>query len=139
MKLSRHVPELGSTLGEELLKPTRIYAKIARALFGKHPIKGAAHITGGGIVGNLPRVLPNGGRAWIERGSWPVPPVFDFIQEVGRVAQEEMDRTFNNGLGMIFVVGKKTADGVLSTLKRMNEKCFVIGEIRQGTRGASFI
>lgn len=136
MKLSRHVPELGRTLGEELLKPTRIYAKIARTLFGKHRIKGAAHITGGG-VGNLPRVLPNGRRAWIERGSWPVPPIFGLIQEVGHVAQAEMDRTFNNGLGMILVVGKKTVDGVLSTLKKMNEQSFVVGEIRRGTRGAS--
>ncbi len=139
MKLSRHVSVLGQTLGEELLKPTRIYARIARTLFGKHRIKGAAHITGGGIVGNLPRVLPNGRRAWIERGSWPVPPIFDLIQEVGRVAQAEMDRTFNNGLGMILVVGKKAADGALRTLKRINEKSFVIGEIRRGTRGASFI
>ncbi len=139
MKLSRPVPELGRTLGEELLKPTRIYAKIARALFGKHPIKGAAHITGGGIIGNLPRVLPKGRRAWIERGSWPVPPIFDLVQKVGHVAQAEMDRTFNNGLGMILVVGKMTADDALRTLKRMNEKCFVIGEIRRGTRGASFV
>jgi phosphoribosylformylglycinamidine cyclo-ligase len=139
MKLNRHVPELDRTLGEELLKPTRIYAKIARMLFGKHPIKGAAHITGGGVVGNLPRVLPNGRRAWIERGSWPVPPIFDVIQKVGHVAQAEMDRTFNSGLGMIFVVGKKTADGVLGSLKRMNEQGLVIGEIRRGTRGASFI
>ena len=139
MKLSRPVPELGCTLGEELLKPTRIYAKIARALFGKHRIKGAAHITGGGIVGNLPRVLPNDRRAWIERGSWPVPPIFDLVQKVGHVAHAEMDRTFNNGLGMILVVGKETADGVLSTLNRMNEKCFIIGEIRRGTRGASFV
>ena len=90
-------------------------------------------------MGNLPRVLPNSRRAWIERGSWPVPPVFDLIQEVGHVAQAEMDRTFNNGLGMILVVDKKAADGVLSTLKRMNEKGFIIGEIRKGTRGASFI
>jgi phosphoribosylformylglycinamidine cyclo-ligase len=137
MKLSRHVPSLSRTLGGELLKPTRIYAKIARALFDKHPIKGAAHITGGGIVGNLPRVLPNGRRAWIERGSWPVPPIFDLIQKTGHVAQTEMDRTFNNGLGMILVVGKKDANGVLRTLKRLKEMCFVVGEIRKGTRGTS--
>jgi phosphoribosylformylglycinamidine cyclo-ligase len=139
MKLNRHVPELGRTLGEELLEPTRIYAKIARALFAKHPIKGAAHITGGGVVGNLPRVLPNGRRAWIERGSWPVPPIFGLIREVGQVAQAEMDQTFNSGLGMIVVVDKKAADGVLGSLKRMNEQGFVIGEIRRGTRGANFI
>ena len=139
MKLGRHVPELGRTLGKELLKPTCIYSKIARALFGKHPIKGTAHITGGGIVGNLPRVLPTGRRAWIERGSWPVPPIFDLIQKTGHVAQTEMDRTFNNGLGMILVVGKKDADGVLRMLKRLKAKCFVVGDIRKGTRGASLI
>jgi phosphoribosylformylglycinamidine cyclo-ligase len=137
IKLNCKVPELGRTLRAELLEPTRIYAKIARELFDKHPIKGAAHITGGGIIGNLPRVLPKGGRAWIERGSWPVPPIFDLIQKVGHVAQAEMDRTFNNGLGMILVVGKKEADGVLGTLKRLKEKCFVVGEIRKGTRGTS--
>ncbi|MDP2602414.1 MAG: phosphoribosylformylglycinamidine cyclo-ligase [Deltaproteobacteria bacterium] len=137
MKLSRHVPALGRTLGEELLKPTRIYANITRKLFDKHPIKGAAHITGGGIVGNLPRVLPIGRRAWIERSSWPVAPIFDLIQEVGHVAQAEMDRTFNSGLGMILVVDKKAADGVLGSLKRMNERGWVIGEIRRGIRGAS--
>jgi phosphoribosylformylglycinamidine cyclo-ligase len=137
LKLGRHVLDLGRALGEELLEPTRIYAKITRALFSKHPIKGAAHITGGGIVGNLPRVLPNGRRAWIERGSWPVPPIFDLIQKTGHVAQTEMDRTFNNGLGMILVIGKKDADGVLRTLKRLKERCFVVGEIRKGARGTS--
>lgn len=137
MKLNRHVPELGRTLGEELLKPTRIYAKIARALFDMHPIKGAAHITGGGIIGNLPRVLPKGRRAWIERGSWPVPPIFELIQKTGHVAQAEMDRTFNSGLGMILVVGKKETDRVIGTLKRLKAKRFVIGEIRKGTRGTS--
>ena len=139
IKLYRKVPELGRTLGEELLEPTRIYAKVLRPLFLRSSIKGAAHITGGGIVGNLPRVLPDGRRAWIERGSWPVPPIFDLIQKVGHVAQAEMDRTFNNGLGMILVVGKKAADGVLGSLKTMSEKCFVIGEVRKGTRGASLI
>ncbi len=139
LKLHRRRSELGRSLGEELLEPTRIYAKITRRLFTQFPIKGAAHITGGGITGNLPRVLPNGRRAWIERGSWPVPPIFDLIRKAGHVAQAEMDRTFNNGLGMILVVGKKDADGVQRTLRRMNERCFVIGEIRKGMRGASLI
>ena len=139
IKLNCKIPELGRTLGEELLEPTRIYANIARELFDKHPIKGAAHITGGGISGNLPRVLPNGRRAWIERGSWPVPPIFDLIQKVGHVARAEMDRTFNNGLGMILVADKSAADGVLGTLKRLKAKCFVVGDIRKGTRGASLI
>ena len=137
LQIRQRIPELGRTLGEELLEPTRIYAKITRRLFSRFPIKGAAHITGGGITGNLPRVLPRGRRAVIERGSWPVPPVFDLIQKLGRVAQAEMDSTFNNGLGLILVVDNKSADGVLRSLKQIGERAFVIGEIRPGLRGAS--
>jgi len=136
LKLSQRIPELGRKLGDELLEPTRIYAKIARDLFTAFQIKGAAHITGGGITGNLPRVLPPGRRALIERESWPVPPIFGLIQKIGGVAQAEMDSTFNNGLGMILVVGNTQADGIIRKLKGIGEKAFVIGEIRQGARGA---
>jgi phosphoribosylformylglycinamidine cyclo-ligase len=136
LKLNRRIPELGRTLGEELLEPTRIYAKLARRLFARHRIKGAAHITGGGIPGNLPRVLPKGKCAVMERGSWLVPPVFKLIQKIGAVEQDEMDRTFNNGLGLILVVGAKQADGVRRTLNQMGEQTFVIGEIRDGARAA---
>ena len=137
LKLNRRIPELGRTLGEELLEPTRIYAKIAKMLFGAFRIKGAAHITGGGISGNLPRVLPQGRHAVVERTSWPVPPVFGLIQKIGRVAQPEMDATFNMGLGMILIVDKKDADPVIRRLKRIGERSFVIGEIRQGVKGAT--
>lgn len=139
LKLNRQVPDLGRSLGEELLEPTRIYAKVTRALFARDAIKGAAHITGGGIPGNLPRILPAGRRAWIRRHSWPVPPVFDLIQKIGSVSENEMDRTFNNGLGMILVVGKQRADGVTSTLRKMRERHFIIGEIREGRREVSFV
>jgi phosphoribosylformylglycinamidine cyclo-ligase len=134
LKLQRRMAELGSSLGEELLEPTRIYAKVTRGLFAKYPIKGAAHITGGGIPGNLPRILPQGRRARIDRRSWPVPPVFALIQKIGRLSQDEMDRTFNNGLGMILVVGKQHVDGVTSLLQKMHERHFMIGEIQKGTR-----
>ncbi|MGH7811370.1 MAG: phosphoribosylformylglycinamidine cyclo-ligase [Candidatus Binatia bacterium] len=137
LSLRQRIPELGRALGEELLVPTRIYAKALGGLFGKFPIKGAAHITGGGITGNLPRVLPPGRRAIIERRSWPVPPIFALIRTIGAVSQAEMDSTFNGGLGMILVVAKAQTDRVLRTLKRMGEKAFVVGEIRQGARGAS--
>ena len=139
LKLRQQVPELGRSLGEELLEPTRIYTKIACGLFAKYPIKGAAHITGGGIPGNLPRILPEGRCAWINRGSWPVPTVFDLIQKIGRVSRDEMDRTFNNGLGMILVVGKQQVDGVTSMLKKMRERYFMIGEIKKGRRGVTFV
>jgi phosphoribosylformylglycinamidine cyclo-ligase len=138
MKVDRHVPVLGRTLGEELLEPTRIYTKVARDLFSRYAIKGAAHITGGGIPGNLPRVLPEGCRAWIDRRAWPVPPIFDLVRKIGRISADEMERTFNNGLGMILVVGKKDLDGVARCLKKNGERYFAIGEIRQGKRGVSF-
>jgi len=137
LKLRRRIPELGRKLGEELLEPTRIYAKITKKLFGEFRIKGAAHITGGGITGNLPRVLPPGRRAAIERASWPVPPVFGLIQKIGAVAQPEMDATFNMGLGLILVVAKNDVDRVVGALRRLQERCFVIGEIRQGSKGAT--
>lgn len=135
LRIDQRIPELGRVLGDELLEPTRIYAKAARRLFGKFVIKGAAHITGGGIIGNLPRILPKGRRAVVERGAWPVPPVFDLIQKIGDIDRVEMDRTFNNGLGFSLVVGRKFADSVRRTLGRIGERSFVVGEIRRGARG----
>ncbi|MPZ75115.1 MAG: phosphoribosylformylglycinamidine cyclo-ligase [Deltaproteobacteria bacterium] len=139
LKIHQRVAELGRNLGEELLEPTRIYAKTIRALFAKWPIKGVAHITGGGITGNLPRVLPRGSRAVLNRNSWPVPPVFGLIKKMGSISQHEMDSTFNNGLGMILVVDNKQADGVMRSLRRMRERCFMIGEIRRGERGVDIL
>ncbi|HEY7321291.1 MAG TPA: phosphoribosylformylglycinamidine cyclo-ligase [Candidatus Binatia bacterium] len=139
LKLNQRLPELGRSLGEELLEPTRIYTRITRALFAKYPVKGAAHITGGGILGNLPRILPEGRCARVHRRSWPVPPVFDLIQKIGRVSRDEMDRTFNNGLGMILVVGQRQVNGVISTLKKLRERYFIIGEIQKGKRQVTFV
>jgi phosphoribosylformylglycinamidine cyclo-ligase len=139
LKLAQRLPELGRTLGEELLTPTRIYAKTMRSLLANSSIKGAAHITGGGIVGNLPRVLPQGARALIHRDSWPKPPIFGMIAKIGAVSRDEMDRTFNNGLGMILVVDRKAADRALRSLRQSGEKPMVIGEIRKGARGADII
>lgn len=139
LKLRQPIEELGRTLGEELLEPTRIYAKIIGKLLERHTLKGIAHITGGGIPGNLPRVLPPGREARIRRGSWPVPAVFDLIRRSGKIRQDEMDRTFNNGLGMILVVGKREHAAVERSLERAGEKYYVIGEIGQGDRGVRFI
>jgi phosphoribosylformylglycinamidine cyclo-ligase len=139
MKVRQRVAELGRTVGEELLEPTRIYAGALPALFRRGAIKGAAHITGGGIAGNLPRILPPGRRAFIRRGSWPVPPIFDLIQRTGQIALDEMARTFNNGLGMILVVARENVDRVSRVLAKKDEKHFLIGEIKKGARGVSFI
>jgi phosphoribosylformylglycinamidine cyclo-ligase len=139
LKLTQRLAELGRTLGEELLEPTRIYATTVGRLLRKWPIKGAAHITGGGIVGNLPRVLPRGVRALIQRDSWPVPPIFGMIKKIGAVSPDEMDRTFNNGLGMILVVGKKNVNGATRSLTQSGEKYFVIGEVLRGERGVEIV
>lgn len=139
LKLGRRVGELGRTLGEELLEPTKIYARTLRSLFRRGAIKGAAHITGGGVPGNLPRILPRGRRAWIERRAWSVPPIFDLIRRIGRVSPDEMDSTFNNGIGMILVVGKDKMNGVAGSLKKSGEPFWLIGEIRKGVRGVTLI
>jgi phosphoribosylformylglycinamidine cyclo-ligase len=139
LRLEDRIAELGCTLGEEMLKPTRIYVKLVRALRRDYRIKAMAHITGGGIPGNLPRVLPEGRRAYIRRKSWTVPPIFDLIRRFGRVSQPELDRTFNNGIGMILVVAKDDAAGVEAALKKMGEPYAIMGEIRKGARGAQIV
>ncbi len=139
LKLGTKVPELGRSLGEELLEPTRIYAGVVAAVLRSGAVKAMAHITGGGITGNLPRVLPQGRRAWIDRRTWTAPPIFGLIQRVGRVAVDEMERTFNNGLGMILIVDHKRADTVTRALSRLREPYSIIGEIRKGSRGVSFV
>lgn len=139
LRVRQRMAELGRTLGEELLEPTRIYVKIIRYLLKRHALKGIAHITGGGLPGNLPRVLPGGREAWIRRGSWPVPPIFELIRQCGKIRQAEMDRTFNNGLGMILVVAKKDLSGVERSLRLLGERYYIIGGIRKGERRVRFV
>ncbi len=123
------VPELGRTLGEELLEPTRIYAKIVQSLIKDLPVHGLAHITGGGILENIVRVIPEATDIVIQRNSWDVPPIFSFLQAAGNIVEEEMMRTFNNGIGMVAIVPEDAAQDVLERLGGMNEKAFFIGEI----------
>ncbi len=139
LKLNARVAELGCTLADEMLRPTTIYAKLALELFERFRIKGLANITGGGVPENLPRVMPQGVAAKIERGSWPVPPIFDLIQRLGRVSQREMDRTFNNGLGMVAVVPEADADRVIEHLGGRNVRAYIIGEVARGRRAVSFV
>jgi len=116
-------------LGEELLKPTRIYVKTILNLIRNFKIGGIAHITGGGITGNLPRVIPKGSKAILRKGSWDIPAIFSYLKEKGSIPEKEMLRTFNNGIGMILVVRPKEVDDILSRLNNLGEKSFVIGEI----------
>ncbi len=138
LRLESVVPELGCTLGEELLRPTRIYAGLITEIRRRFPIKAVAHITGGGIVDNLPRVLPQNLAARIKTGSWPVPPIFKLIATLGNVSQDEMNRTFNNGLGMIVVTAAEFADRVIAFLKRRKLPAYRIGMLERGKRRVIF-
>lgn len=131
-KVDRYVPELGCTLGEELLRPTIIYVKSVLALKEKIPINAMAHITGGGLAENIPRVLPRGVQAYLRWGSWEVPPIFKMIQERGKVAAQEMVRVFNNGIGMVVVMGAHFVDRAMEILRGMGQKAWVIGEVGRG-------
>ena len=123
------LPELGGPLGEELLKPTRIYVKPIVSLLKKYPLNGLAHITGGGIVENLPRILPGHCQARIQGDSWDIPPIFPLLKKLGAVSEKEMWRVFNNGLGMILVVSADRTLAIQEELFRLGEKTFLIGEI----------
>jgi phosphoribosylformylglycinamidine cyclo-ligase len=129
LKVDSHVPELGKTLGEELLTPTRIYTETILALIRDLPIHGLAHITGGGLPDNLLRVIPKSCGVRLRRGSWDTPPVFPFLQAAGGLEEREMLRTFNNGLGMVAVVPERSAQEILERLQAMDEKAWLVGEV----------
>jgi phosphoribosylformylglycinamidine cyclo-ligase len=131
LDLAAEIPELGCTLGEELLKPTKIYSETVRHLTRDLPIHGLAHITGGGIQENILRVVPNACEVLLRKNSWEIPAVFQFLQEAGKVSDEEMLRTFNNGIGMVAVVPGKHAEDVLGRLAALNEKAYIIGEVAE--------
>jgi len=129
LDLRKRVAELGERLGETLLRPTRIYVKTILNLLKDFSPHGMAHITGGGITGNLPRILPKGCKAVIRKGTWDVPPIFPFLQERGNISEDEMYKTFNNGIGMILVISPKDAQKVMARLQALGERGFIIGEI----------
>ncbi|MCP9473271.1 MAG: phosphoribosylformylglycinamidine cyclo-ligase [Nitrospira sp.] len=123
------VPELGRTVGEELLTPTRIYVKPILTLCCEFPVKGLAHVTGGGMTENLPRVLPAGVKARVDRRAWTVPPVFTVLSGLGNIEPNEMYRVFNMGIGMVIVVPSHVAESVVSRAADLGERAQVIGEI----------
>ncbi|HXX56595.1 MAG TPA: phosphoribosylformylglycinamidine cyclo-ligase [Thermodesulfovibrionales bacterium] len=134
MDVSTYIPEIGTTLGDELLKPTRIYVKAFEAVRGVVRVKGMAHITGGGIPGNLPRIFPDGFGAILRKDTWSVPPIFRVIEEMGRVPLEDMKRTFNMGIGFIMVVSEEEAKETVSLLKGRGFDSSVIGTIVKGRK-----
>jgi len=141
MNVDRHVDELGRTLGEELLEPTRIYVtalcRVFRAYRRKRVPHGVANITGGGLPGNVVRALPDHCRVRIRKKAWPVPPIFDLIQRLGEVEEREMFRVFNMGIGMVVIAPPFYASSVARQLKRAGETPYVIGEVVEGERAVS--
>jgi phosphoribosylformylglycinamidine cyclo-ligase len=125
----------GRALKDAILAPTRIYVKPVLQLMKKIPVKGLAHITGGGLVDNIPRVLTDGLTAEIRSDAWPLPPLFRWLQERGNVADSEMHRVFNCGIGMVLVVAEKDAKRAQAMLAKAGEKVWHIGEIRRRKRG----
>ncbi len=131
-RLDNYSSELGCIIGEELLKLHRNYWPVIQKL--RNSLHGAAHITGGGFYGNIPRVLPKNCTAIIRHGSWEVLPIFRLLQQRGGVSDEEMHRVFNMGIGLVLIVGPKDVAGTQKTAGKLGVKSYVIGEIRRGKR-----
>ena len=130
---------LGRSLEEELLEPTRIYAPQILFLLDRFNIKGIAHITGGGMMRNIPRILPEGCRAKLYKGRWKVHPIFRIIQQEGKIEEEEMFRVFNMGIGMALMVSPEEEKPVLKALEEKGEEAKRIGEITEGHRGIEIV
>ena len=125
----------GRPLGEAVFAPTRIYVKSVLALLGELPVKGLAHITGGGITGNVPRILPPGTRARVRASSWPRPALFDWLQREGNIAEDEMHRVFNCGIGMVVVLAAADAKRATGLLQASGETVYEIGSIEAAPGG----
>lgn len=134
MKLAGHVEEFGRSLGEELLEPTRIYAKDCLALTAETQVRTFCHITGGGLVGNLQRVMPHGLVAEVDRGTWTPAPVFAMIAQRGRVSRAEMEKTFNLGVGMVAVVAPEDTDRALAILTARHLNCWTLGTVTKAEK-----
>jgi len=138
LKMTDVLDELdGAVLGEALLEPTRIYVRSVIKLLSQYKVKrvvhGMTHITGGGIVGNIPRVLPKDCNAAMKKSSWPVPKIFTFLQKTGPVEEEEMFRVFNMGIGFVLIVAEDFANSIAKKLTRFGERVYKIGRITTGT------
>jgi phosphoribosylformylglycinamidine cyclo-ligase len=139
LKIDQRVSELDTTVGEALLRPTRIYVRpvlqVLRHYERKHVVHGMAHITGGGLVDNIPRILPKKCQVVLRRKSWPVPPLFTWLKALGDIDQAEMDRVFNQGIGYVMIVAPYYADSVRQQLRRRKVQSWIIGEVIKGEAG----
>lgn len=132
MNLGDYVEELRCTLGEELIKPTKIYVKPMKEALKKFTIKGMAHITGGGFIENIPRMLPDGLGVVIKEGSWPILPIFSYMEKVGELNRQEMYNIFNMGIGMVFAVSKEDAQSVITFFQEIGEEIYELGVVTVG-------
>ncbi|WP_340021204.1 phosphoribosylformylglycinamidine cyclo-ligase [Paenibacillus sp. FSL K6-1096] len=136
--LDEVLPELGAPLADVLLAPTKIYVKPLLALLEQLTVKGMAHITGGGFIENIPRVLPENVNVEIQYGSWPIQPVFSLMQSKGNVSNHDMFTTFNMGIGLVLVVAEADGERALELLKASGEEAYVIGTVTGGERKVTF-
>ncbi len=134
-KLHMSVEQLGCTIGEELLRPTRIYVSTILTLNDEFDLHGIAHITGGGFYENIPRIFAKGQRARIKIGSWPILPIFDVLKTLGDLSMEEMFNTFNMGIGMVIAVSSHIADALIQRANQLGEKAYIIGKVIDGDPG----
>ncbi len=134
-KLNEYIDELGCTVGEELIKPTRIYVKTLQALIEKFPVNAISHITGGGFIENIPRMLPEKLQAKINKGSWDILPIFNVLKKLGDIQEKDMYNTFNMGIGMVLAIDANYAEEAITFLNENNEKAYIIGEVLEGENG----
>src|SRR5260370_3761146 len=135
LRSDSYVAEVGNKIGAELLKPHLCYAPALKNIVARGWVSALAHITGGGIPGNLPRVLPSGLKAEIDLASWPVPPVFKYLAKLGKIETDELLQSFNMCVGMILIVPPKNVRSVEADLKNRREKFFLIGRVERGESG----
>ena len=135
--LDREVDELGRTLGEELLEPTRIYTKACLALAAETGVHAMAHVTGGGLAGNLARVMPEELSATVDRGTWTPAPIFDVVRRVGAVSQDDLESTLNCGVGMVALLPAADVDRAVATLDRFGVHAWAAGEVGLDARAAA--
>ncbi len=135
MSVNDQVPEFGCTVGEELIKPTKIYVESVLKVLRSYTINGLIHNTGGGFIDNVPRILPGGCKAIIQADSWDVPPIFTYLQKNGNIPVEEMYRTFNMGIGMMALVSENEVEDIMQQFSALGEKPFLIGEITAAEKG----
>jgi phosphoribosylformylglycinamidine cyclo-ligase len=142
LSVDRHVPELGRTVGEVLLEPTRLYPKLVLSILKSHransAVSGLAHITGGGLKDNIERLLPEDCRLVIDRSAWQVPPEFTWLQEMGGIERDEMYHVFNMGIGFTFIVRPQYVSAIQGDLTRAGSASWVIGEMKSGSRGVEY-